>query len=357
MSTKRFLVKHVGNMGDMVFLVPPALEVLKKKYPGCHITLVTVWGFKKNRRSLPFFKKVAVWGERNQGGHCIALMMTNPHVDQLVHFHSTQTALDESICTEEGKSFPTWSAAYYEEQKASGDYDGVFELDMGLRHTGNPMNQVYNELGIPDEDFSNYRLYFTEQDRHVAKQIMNSYPKPRIVLLEGIEGTSTRGWDPKKITTLEKHITETYNVDAMWFGSKYQPKYNGRSLTLRENIATLLYADVAIGVLSGPLHFAAAVGLPTITLYGDHPLHRAAPAYFLNPYITEEKKMHRTVLGPTNYSDIRLLKDDAPFVSLTPAEAAEQDYISWVEPGKQATKSCLSVITSEEVSIALADAL
>lgn len=342
---KHFLVRHIGNMGDLVFFVPPILETLKTKYPDCHITFVTAWGFKDKRGR---------WGKRNQDGFCISLMMTNPHIDQLVHFHETRISLDGSLCIEEGVSFPTWSRKYYEKRKNSGEYDGVFELDIGILQDENPMTHLYSHIGMPEETNTNYKLYLTQSDIAVAKSVMEKFPHPRIVLLESIEGRTTRGWDPDKIPVLEEEIEKAYGVSPIWFGAKFSHEYQGRPLTLRENIATLSLCDIAIGVLCGPLHFAAAVGLPTVTLICDQPLERATPAYFLNPYIQDEEKKHRTLLGPTG-PIMGFLKEGATKINLTDAEWKSQGYKDWVNPGKQATKSCLSVITVDEVMTVLRD--
>src|SRR3989344_7091066 len=109
--SKRFLVRHVGNMGDLTFFIPPVLATLKKVYPGCHITFMTAWGFKDTRGR---------WGKRNQDGFCIALMLSSPHIDQLIHYHDSALALDGSLCREEGRRIPTWSKTYYEQQKRDG---------------------------------------------------------------------------------------------------------------------------------------------------------------------------------------------------------------------------------------------
>lgn len=342
---KKFLVKHVGNMGDMIFFVPPVLEVLKKKYPDCHITFVTAWGFKDKKDR---------WGKRNQDGFCIALMMTNPHIDQLVHWHSTALSLEGKICAEEDRAFPTWSESYFTEQKNSGQYDGVYELDFGLGYDENPMQKIYELLGTPEENFTNYRMYFTEQDKKVAAEIMQNVPHPRIMLLETLDSPTTRGWNVDKIPELEQAITKTYGVRPHWFGGRYAPTYHGRPLTLRENIACLLHGDIGIGVLSGPIHFAAAVGLPTITLYADHPIYRAAPAYFLNHYIAEPNRHHRTLLGPSA-PPFRILKR-AP-TELTPTEQKRQGFKDWHRPGRQSTKSPLGAITVEEIMTVLRDML
>ncbi len=340
-------------MGDMVFFVPPVLAALKKRYPDCEITLVTAWGFKEKRRTWSF-RPGEFWGNRNQSGLCISLMMTDPHVDHLVHWHDKKLSLSADICREDGRSFPTWSAAYYQSQKNSGKYDGVYELDFGIGINDNPLQRMYEAVGLPDEKLTQYKIYLTESDILTGRSVIENYPHPRIVLLEGIEGSTTRGWDPGKIPALHRAIQEKYGVDPIWFGSRFPHHFQGRPLTLRENIATLTACDAAIGVMSGPLHFAAAVGLPTITLYGDQPLHRAAPAFFLNEYITDEKKKHRTLLGPSG-KVLRFLKEGTTQLNLTAAEKSTQEYRSWLAPGRQSTKSCVAVLTVDEVLAVLDD--
>lgn len=326
-------------MGDMVFFIPPVLATLKRRYPGCHITFVTAWGFKD---------KQGRWGKRDQDGFCIHLMMTNPLVDELVHWHDTACSIGRDICVEEGRRFQTWNQAYFNSQKTSGNYDGVYELDFGISPTANPIAVMYQAVGLASEDFSHYQLQFTDEDLRIAREVMHMAPRPRIVFLEGLAGSTTRGWDSEKTDSLAHRIKKIYGIAPLRFGADAIPEYAGRPLTLRQNIATLLHCDVGIGVLSGPLHMAAAVGLPTVTLYCDQPLHRAAPAFFLNRYISDGRKKHRTVLGPSP-QHLALLKSPLPPDVLTAAEVEKQKYKDWVEPGRQATKSCLAVITVDEV--------
>lgn len=343
---KRFLLRHLGNMGDLVFIVPPVLAGLKEKYPGCHITFVTAWGYKDQRGR---------WGKRNQGGFSLHLMMTNPHIDQLVHWHDTKLSLNGQLCREDGRLYPTWSRSYYDQQTKSGYYDGVFELDFGLTVDDNPLQRLFAATGLPPHTPTTYRLYFTESDLVAAQAVMARAPRPRIVLLEGLAGHSTRGWDPGKIPALQQAIATIFGVPPLWFGQEFTSDYQGQPLSLRANIATLTCADVGIGVMSGPLHFAAAAGLPTLTLFGDQPLHRAAPAYFLNASLPPRRR-HRTLLAPATMP-FRFLK--SPFLepALTPTEKMGQRYHHWTRPGRQATKSCLAALNVNEIMLVLQDML
>jgi len=344
---KKFLLRHIGNMGDMVFFILPVLETLKRRYPDCHITLVTAWGFKD---------KKGRWGKRNLDGFQIALLSVDPRIDQLVHWRDTALSLNGTICQEGALSFPTWNKAWYEKEKKSGAYDAVYELDFGLHPAENPVTRVYAAIGLPEETYSNYQLHLRQGEKDLARAVMENYPFPRIFLLESIEGETTRGWDPRKIPALERAIQKTYGVNPIWFGGRHIPYYQGRLLTLRENIACLTEGTAGIGVLSGPLHFAAAVGLPTLTLYADQPIHRAAPAYFLNPYIADPRKKHRTLLGPAGPT-MHFLKSEQLPEELTAREARNQHFKSWVEPGRQATKTGLAALTVDEVMTVLHDML
>ncbi len=343
---KKFLVKHVGNMGDLVILAPPVLDTIKTQYPSSHLTFVTPWGYKN---------RAGQWGKRNQGGHGIHLMMTNPRIDQLIHYHSTATSLTADICREDGQSFPTWSDKYFHQQVESGDYDQVINIDIGLTPTDHPVQKIYRAHKISSSIF-NYQIYLTSHDLDIARQVIENAPHPRIVLLESLSGPAARSWDPAKVTQLESAITEEYGTQPIWFGAGFVNHFQGRPLTLRENIATLTFCDVGIGVLSGPLHFAAAVGLPTLTLYSDQPLHRAAPSYVQNALISNPHHKHRNILGPTP-ATMYAQKYPHQVPNLTPAETAAQKFTNWMSPGRQSTKGTLAAITVDEVLTVLHDML
>ncbi len=342
---KKILIKHVGNMGDMVFLVPPALATLKKVYPHCQITFLTAWGYKD---------KHGRWGKRSQDGHCIALSLNNPHIDHLAHWHDTKTSLSGNICQEEGHKIPTWSKDYYEKIKSSSAFDLVYELDFGISANDNPIKKMYQLLNLPDENYSDYKLYFNQRDLSIAEEIIKEHPSPRIVLLESLFGKTTRSWDKHKLPALNQAIKKHFGVKPIYFGSRFSPYYQGHPLTLNQNIALLKFCHVAVGPLSGPLHFAAACGLPTITIHCDVPLRRTAPAYFLNKYITNPQHRHRTILGPSPCVHHQL-KNPLFCDNLTPYEAKKQNYKNWDNPGNQSKKSCLSVITVDEIISVLSD--
>jgi len=342
---KNILLKHVGNMGDHLFIVGPILEIISKRFPKAEVTLLTAWGYKDRKGH---------WGDRNQDGFCIALMQENPHIHHLVHWHDKKLSLDGKICTEEGKQYPTWNKKHYD--KIKNEYDLVAELDFGIGIFDNPVQKALERIGLNSINYGNYPFYGSPNDWLVGKSVAEQFPGPRVVFLESINGTTMRGWDPEKTSILEEKIKSELGITPIWFGAKYPQKYNGRNLTLRENIAFAGSCDIGIGVMSGPLHFAASAGLQTVCLYGGQPLHRAAPSYFLNPYIKDPKKYHLTIEGPT-CNEPCFLKREIPCKNISRVDSPSTKFKSWQEPGRQSDKSCVASISVETVFVTVKEAL
>lgn len=344
-SPSKVLVKHVGNMGDHLFLVGALLEGLARVWPAAEITLATAWGYKD---------ALGRYGKRNSDGFCIALMKENPHVDHLVHWSDRNVSLHGRICVEEGKSYPTWNRPTWEAMRR--EYDIAVELDFGLDIEEQPLERVASAVGLQNVQLGAYPFYGTRRDWEIGQAVAAGFPRPRVALLENINAPNMRSWDSDKVRRLEEQFLTELGIRPLWWGANFTPLFRGRRLTLRENIAFLGACDLAIGVLGAPMHFAAAAGTQTICLYGGQPLGRAAPAQFLNPAIPDPTRHHLTIFGPT-CDEPCLLKREIPCKNLTGEDRARTGFRSWQHPGRQRDKSCLAVIPVETVFAAAADVL
>lgn len=344
-TPRRILLKHVGNLGDHLFLVGALLEGIANAWPDAEVTLATAWGYKDHRGH---------WGKRNQDGYCIALMKENPHIDHLVHWSDFACALDGRICVEEGRRLPTWNRSLFDLRR--GDYDLAVELEFGLEIEDNPLERMAAAVGLPDVPLGPYPFYGTPEDWAVGKTVAERFPRPRVALLEGLDGTTMRGWDPQKARLLEERLAGNLGVPPLPWGGRFVPLHRGRPLTLRENIAFLGHCNLAIGVLGAPLHFAAAAGIPTICLYGAQPYARAAPGFFLNAAIADPSRRHATIFGPT-CDEPCLLKRTIPCKNLRGGDRTTTGFENWQRPGRQSDKSCLAVIPVETVFAAAVNTL
>lgn len=334
---KRVLLKHVGNLGDHLFLVGALLEGLARVWPEAEISLVAAWGYKDHHGR---------WGKRDQDGYAIALMKENPHVDHLIHWSDLSRSLDAKICVEEGRAFPTWDRAHFD--AVARDYDVVAELEFGLEIEENPLERIAAAAGLPRLAIGPYPLYATADDQAVGRAIADRFPRPRVVFLEGVDGTSMRGWDPAKAQILEERLMQTIAVRPIWWGAQFPSLYRGRKLTLRENISFLGNCDLAIGVMGAPMHFAASAGVQTLCLYGAQPYRRAAPGFFFNPTIPDQVRQHVTIFGPT-CDEPCFLKRAVPCKNLRGEDRITTGFQRWQQPGRQADKSCVSAIPVQTV--------
>lgn len=341
---RRVLLKHVGNMGDHLFLVGALLEGLARVWPHAEVTLVTAWGYRDRRGR---------WGKRNQDGFCITLMKENPHIDQLVHWSDVGRSLDARICVEEQQRFPTWDRIHFDHVR--GEYDIVVELEFGLGIEENPLERMAAAAGVPHLSIGPYPFYATPADWEVGSARAAEHPRPRVALLEGLNGSSMRGWDPAKAVVLEQRL-RAMGLHPFWWGAQYAPLVQGRRLTLRENVAFLGSCDLAIGVMGAPMHFAAAAGVQTLCLYGAQPYQRAAPGYVFNPVVPDAAREHITIFGPTCDAPC-FLKRAIPCKNIHGADRATTGFESWQNPGRQTDKSCVAAIPVDTVTAAVHDIL
>ncbi len=344
-APNRVLLKHVGNMGDHLFLVGALLDGIARVWPDAQVSLATAWGYKDRRGQ---------WGKRNQDGYCIALMKEHPRVDQLIHWSDMGVSLDARICREEGRAFPTWNRAYFE--RARREYDVAVELDFGLDAEENPLRRFAAAVGLPHLALGPYRVGLSAADREAGGALAARFPRPRVVLLEGLAGTTMRGWDPAKARALFERLRGERGITPLWWGSAFPPLYHGRKLRLREHIAFLAECDLAIGVLGAPMHFAAAAGVQTICLYGAQSYQRVAPAAFFNSSLDDARRHHVTIFGPT-CDEPCLLKRALPCKNIRGEARHTTGFRDWARPGRQEDKSCLATIPVDTVFAAAVDAL
>lgn len=351
----RILIKHVGGMGDFVILVPPLIAIMRERYPGARIAVLTAWSLtyvKRWRLGGRFGvrrPRVRLYGDRAQGGYCISLINAHPDVHEVIHWHDERSAPEGGICTEDGRSIPTWNRRDFEARSLG--YDLVLDVDaVGLGYEGNPIDRVLVAHGQAPSGFTDYRLPLSDADHAKVAPFVATLPRPTILIAEGIEKREFRGWDPTKLDALRRELRSRYGTEPIAWGASPLPGVTV-PLSLREQAAFAAACDLSVGVLSGPQHLAAAVGTPTVTLYGMHRPERAEIACHLNPYIGDPTRRHRTVAYPgCQYCGPKPSKP-------CPVAPPNPSWVDWQQPGEQRIKSCIAMISLEAVLSSVDEAL
>ncbi len=284
----KILVIRYRFLGDTILTVP-FLKRLREAYPGAHIAVLI----------------------GPQSGN---LLLNCPYIDELINFDTTRFHKYDSG---QGKSksfweyvwqlrkenfdiayvlkrslssaFLVWLAGISQRIGFDTEFRGFF-LTKKIKFDSN-QSEVLNFLAHLDSPFNmappiSDRLFWpTVEEKQKANTLNEKYlssSKKRILIhapaAHPLKMWSIDGW-AELISKLKKLGYEIVfsgaNVDQAYY-EEIENKANLKAdlnlclleNTLRENIAVYEKCDLAICVDSGPMHLAAAVGVPLIALFG-----------------------------------------------------------------------------------------
>lgn len=123
-------------------------------------------------------------------------------------------------------------------------------------------------------------IHLLEAEKAEAKQVYGAAYRP-VVFLISDTGMPIKRWSKENFVKVGKALQQQYNAtivipvsDNQDFAQQLVQEIGGTAQvwqrgTLRELVAGLIYADLAIAVDTGPARIAAALNVPTITLFGS----------------------------------------------------------------------------------------
>ncbi len=144
-------------------------------------------------------------------------------------------------------------------------------------------------LGLPPAPLE-FGLVPTESERREADVLLQGLPRPIVAACLG-STCSSRRWFPDRTAAVLHALRARDRASAVLLGTAADASFAaevvrqsdggvrdlvGRT-SLRQLLAILGRADLAFGPDSGALHVAAAVGVPTVSLWGATSAARSAP--------------------------------------------------------------------------------
>src|SRR5215217_5996623 len=222
-------VELLGGLGDVLISLG-AIQALARSYPGARLTVLTF----------------PPGGELLEADPLIHEVVYAPNPDP-TRPHSAREAVERLLARGD------WDLVV-----SDTSYDGIDGL---IRNCGAPLTvenlwrspppdervderflRILSEEGlIRPEAISPTRLHLTPEVHSVAAEELTGLRRPLVFLLPDA-GMAVKRWP-----------------EESW-------GFLGR--TLRELAAALSFADIAVGADTGPARIAAALGVPTVTLFG-----------------------------------------------------------------------------------------
>ena len=141
--------------------------------------------------------------------------------------------------------------------------------------------EMLRGLGLSPRKVQPPTLFVTEQERTIGASLWANLPGPRVVVHPG--GLSARRWRPESYRDLAFELAQA-GYGVMLTGSESEKKEfesNALStakipteikncmgqLSLRQLMAVIANAHVVVSGATGPAHMAAALGIPTVSLF------------------------------------------------------------------------------------------
>ncbi len=149
-------------------------------------------------------------------------------------------------------------------------------------------------LGLPHGPIR-WRFALSEQERASAERFLGHLGRDFAALFVGTRWQSKQ-WFPAQVARCAELLNEKFLLDVVLLGAKADQKLVEEALqetqtpmtnlvgrtSLREAIAIIERASVAVGPDTGLVHIAAAVGTPVISLWGATRAARTGPHGFLD---------------------------------------------------------------------------
>jgi lipopolysaccharide heptosyltransferase II len=308
-KTGRILVIKLCCLGDIVHMTP-GLRGLRCAYPDAEITLLVCRWVEELVRCIPFVDNYILFDapystsipRRAQEALALLRTLRRKSYDLIIIGHRNRVFGTLAFLSG-AKRRVGFAGIPFLTHRAIFD-PSVHEVERYLA--------LLRVLGI-SVDTTETELRPLPEDQEFIEKLVEQYGVPGNVSLIGIfpgggenPGTSMtiKRWYPDQYSRLIEELSREYGCPVALVGSKAEVELNeairgavmssnrvinlaGR-LTLRQFIALAGRCCLFVGGDSGPTHIAAAVGAPTLSLFGPSDPRLVAPRGRLHRYIWKQ---------------------------------------------------------------------
>jgi lipopolysaccharide heptosyltransferase II len=269
-KSRRILVIQLKRAGD-VLLTTPVAAVLKRRWPDAQIDFLVDKAFAPLLENNPALSHVELFN-RDRPWKTWAQIRAQKY-DQIFDFQSSpRSALavwTSGARETAGYRVPFWGRFYGRTVQRPGDDLSVVDGKMTLLEAATgPLEKV------PEPS-----IFLTPEERSWAEHLQLGAGRRRFVGLIPTHRRESRRWHGESFAALARQLDQVgFGVWLFWGpGEKeyvetvQQAAPQARLIppaSLRQMAALLSSCELVVSNDNGPMHIAAAVGVPTITVYG-----------------------------------------------------------------------------------------
>jgi heptosyltransferase-2 len=288
-NPKKIMVRATNWIGDAVMSVP-AIEALHARFPNCEIVLVSkpwvseiYWNHPAVSRQIVYDAEGEHRGAR--GLWKLVQQLRSERFDAAILLQNAFQAAWMAWCAgiplrigyaRDGRS-SLLSEAFEVPARASYGHEAYYYLQLLFRSGLIEKPQTVEEV----------HLHLAEAERRWAlKQLQTVGLSGRRFLIGICPGASfgaAKRWLPDRYANLADRLIDALGADVLIFGSRaetpladavaramaHTPVLVAGKTTLREFMALLARCHLVVTNDSGPMHLAAALGLPLLAIFGS----------------------------------------------------------------------------------------
>ena len=276
MASERILLIRLSSLGDIV-LTTPAIRAVRAHFPDAYIAMLVAKQSAEIPRENPHLNEIITFdrlAKNKDTGEMLRVMR------QLRTRKFTLTIdLQRKFRTEMLMSFS--GAA---ERIGKGRFSTVRVPEQGNKHATAHYFDLLHAAGIPAED-QRLELFLSESERLEAAQRFDAAGVNDRQLKVGLfpgAGWKLREWMPERFAAIGDKLVQHFNANVLIFGGPKEAELvqtvanlmNAQAIPFAGNLgvrqlaACLEKCDLFLTNDTGPMHIAAAVGTPTVSLFG-----------------------------------------------------------------------------------------
>lgn len=297
---KRLLVIRWGALGDLMHAAA-SVQAAKQAYPQLEVHWLTSSAYQSLVRNLPGVDEVWTW-EKRQGLWALfrlAVQFRQWGVDAVINLHPSLKSLLFTALVR-----PRFSAVYQKQKLRS---KGLAQRSLSRRHAASDFYQPFQRLLDLPLDLSHRPHWLPLASANLASVPQKPSGMRWLGVIPGVGAKrSNRAWPLESYQQVVTNLLGQYpDLDVVLIGGPAERALSEELMTALGPLATrventcgrfdilgtaalLAQCDVVVGGDTGPMHLAAATGVPLVGLYGPTALTRTGPlalgaAHLLEP--------------------------------------------------------------------------
>ena len=307
-GVRKVLIVRLDEIGDMV-MFSPFLRALRRRLPEAHITLIVKPGVQNLVARCPYVNEVLVF---DQSGNRAERFLRLPwramiFASRYLRHRSYDLAL-----------LPRWDTDYYYaafiafwsgaplrlgysetttdyKRQVNRGFDRLLThclMDRSLKHDVEHNMTMIRFLG-GDADDDRQEIWLDENDEAFADVLLDGLGSSEILIGLGPSGGHSvlKQWPLEYFVELGCHLHQKHGARLLFVGGPGDEEMGKKlahsigasaidltgKMTLRQMAAVIKRCRVYVGNDSGPTHVAAAMGVPTVAIFGSSCPHRFHP--------------------------------------------------------------------------------